>query len=78
MEKVTAPNLVPCEPRTGGPAWRAAEAEGNDMSLIVEALRQPVWERFKMNDSALSLALALRQAMKEQHGGSRANSNSTH
>ena len=78
MPTTEAPTLAPCEPRTGGPEWRAAEAEGHDMSLIVEALRLPVWERFKTNDSALSLALALRRAMKEQHGGSRTNPDATH
>ena len=78
MLTIEAPTLAPCEPRTGGPEWLAAEAEGHDMSLIVEALRQPVWERFKTNDSALSLALTLRQAMKEQHGGSRANPGPAH
>ena len=68
----------PGELRTGGPAWRAAEADGHDMSLIVEALRQPVWERFKTNDSALSLVLMMRQAMHEQYGGPRATSDTAH
>jgi len=70
VETSTAPTLIPCEPRTGGPAWRAAEAEGHDMSLIVEALRIEVWERFQTNDSALTLALTLRGALQKQHGGS--------
>ena len=40
------------------------------MSLIVEALRIEVWERFQTNDSALTLALTLRGALQKQHGGS--------
>ena len=71
MEKATLPPLEPCEPRTGGPAWRAAEAEGHDMSLIAEALRMPVAERMRMHDMALSAALELREAFVKQHGGIR-------
>lgn len=64
-------NVAPCEPRTGGPAWREAEADGNDMSLIVEALRMPVEERMRMHDTALSAALEMREAFIKQHGGIR-------
>jgi hypothetical protein len=78
MEKVSAPNLVPCEPRTGGPAWRAAEAEGFDMSLIVETLRMPVAERLRQHDLALTSALSLRQAFIEQHGGIGKTDRATH
>ncbi len=78
METSTAPTLIPCEPRTGGPAWRAAEAEGHDMSLIVESLRTEVWERFQTNDSALTLALMMRSASKTQHGGPGENPRATH
>ncbi|KAB2648076.1 MAG: hypothetical protein DVB27_01990 [Verrucomicrobia bacterium] len=78
MNAVETTEHAPCALRTDGPEWRAAEAAGHDMSLIVETLRQSVWERFKMNDSALSLALMLRQAMTEQYGGPRANPDTAH
>lgn len=65
-----ATEITPLEPgelHLGGPAWRAAEAAGHDMSLIVEALRKPAWERMQMNDAALTLGLMLRKAQQEQH-----------
>ena len=71
MEKSVAHKIKPFEPRTGGPAWRAAEAEGHDMSLIVETLRMPVAERMRQHDIALSAALDLRAAFVQQHGGIR-------
>jgi hypothetical protein len=71
MQEAENPNLRPCEPRTGGPAWQAAEAEGFDMSLIVVALRMPVAERLRMHDMALSAALSLRESFVKQHGETR-------
>ena len=71
MKKTASLKFEPCEPRIGGPAWRAAEAEGHDMSLIVETLRMPVAERMRQHDMALSAALDLRAAFVQQHGGIR-------
>ena len=56
-----------------GPAWRAAEEYGLDMSLVEDALRKPVAQRLREHDSALSTLLMLRAAYAEQYGGARAN-----
>jgi hypothetical protein len=53
-----------------GPAWRAAEAMGIDMSLIELALTKTVWERWEDHDRALSEACMLREAVEEQYGKS--------
>jgi hypothetical protein len=52
-----------------GPAWKAAEAEGYDMSLIEENLRKTPMERIRAHSRALSMAMELREAMEKQHGG---------
>lgn len=49
-------------PRDAGPAWRAALAAGNDMSLIEANLHKTPWERLLANDSALALIRALEEA----------------
>ena len=75
-----ATEITPLEPgelNIGGPAWRAAEAEGFDMSLIITALRMPVAERLRQHDLALSSALSLRQAFVEQYGGDCATDHAT-
>ncbi|EEF59114.1 hypothetical protein [Pedosphaera parvula] len=51
-----------------GPAWKAAEAEGYDMSLIEENLRKTPEERIRAHSRALAMATALREAMEAQHG----------
>lgn len=56
--------------QTVGPAWRAAEDYGLDMSLVADSLRKTAWERIQEHQSALDLALMLRKAYIEQHGGS--------
>ena len=61
-------NLEACELRTDGPAWRAAEAAGHDMSLIIANLRLPVAERMRRHDLALSAALALQEAFVKEYG----------
>jgi hypothetical protein len=52
-----------------GPAWKAAEAEGYDMSLIEENLRKTPGERIRAHSRALAMADTLREAMEKQHGG---------
>ena len=47
-----------------GPAWRAAEAYGSDMSLIEDNLRRTPLERIRALGHALQTILALRQAMR--------------
>ncbi|MBK7999190.1 MAG: hypothetical protein IPK15_10880 [Verrucomicrobia bacterium] len=55
-------------PPEAGPAWRAAFAQGIDMSLIEENLRLTPWERLLANDRALSLVRALQQATSVTDG----------
>lgn len=45
-----------------GPAWRAAEAYGCDMSLIEDNLRSTPLERIRILDRVLNTALSLRRA----------------
>jgi hypothetical protein len=49
-------------PPDAGPAWRAAFAQGIDMSLIEENLKISPWERLLANDRALALVRAIQQA----------------
>ncbi len=57
-------------PPDAGPAWRAAFAQGIDMSLIEENLKLTPWERLLANDRALALVRALQQAKPVAHGTS--------
>jgi len=45
-----------------GPAWRAAVAEGLDMSLVESSLKKTPWERLVEHDEALEFAEMLRKA----------------
>jgi hypothetical protein len=51
-----------------GPAWRAAEAYGCDMSLIESNLRRTPAERIRDHSRALATATALREAMEHRRG----------
>jgi hypothetical protein len=52
---------------TGKPdPWQEAERYGFDMSVVEANLRKTPLERIRAHDRALSLALALRQAMSEK------------
>ena len=51
-----------------GPAWRAACAEGFDMSLIELSLSKTPWERLLEHDDALQFAARLREAGALLHG----------
>ena len=55
-------DFAPCEPRTGGPAWKAAEAEGHDMTLVASLLRMPLADRLKVHHAALATLNMLRDA----------------
>ena len=68
---MNATEITPLEPgelHLGGPAWRAAEAAGHDMSLIIAMLRLPVSERLRLHDLALNAVLNLRDAKIQQDG----------
>ena len=57
------------EPPVAGPAWRAAEEYGLDMSLVADAIRRPVWQRIEQHQAALDTLLMLRTAYLQQYGG---------
>ena len=66
-------NLVVERPQPpAGPAWRAAEAYGLDMSLVADAIRRPVWQRIEQHQAALDTLLMLRTAYLQQYGGASA------
>ena len=59
--------FVTSEPFTGGPAWKAAEAEGHDMTIVASLLKMSLEERFKTHAAALATVTMLRGA-KLVHG----------
>ena len=63
MTREQQPQQQPQPPRS---AWKEAEAEGMDMSLVDCNLEKSVWERLVTHDRALSFALQLRAAMKRR------------
>lgn len=67
------PALEVVFPTPAGPAWRAAEEYGLDMSLVVDSLRRPVSERIRLHQGALDTLLMLRKAYEDQYGGASAN-----
>ena len=48
--------------------WQEAERYGFDMSVVAANLTKTPLERIRAHDRALSLAMALRQAMTEKEG----------
>ena len=66
-ETVFDDGLVAHEPRTDGPAWKAAEAEGHDMTVVASLLKMSLEERFKSHRAALATVNMLRGA-KLEHG----------
>ncbi len=60
-------DFAPCEVRTDGPAWKAAEAEGHDMTVVASLLRMSLAGRFKTHGAALATVNILRGAHLE-HG----------
>ena len=50
-------------------AWKAAEKEDYDMSLVESNLRRTPCERIRAHNRALATAVMLRQAMKERNAG---------
>jgi hypothetical protein len=51
-----------------GEAWRAACAQGMDMSLVELSLQKTPWERLLEHDDALQFAAKLRLAGKQLDG----------
>lgn len=64
-ESLADGDFAPCEPRTDGPAWKAAEAEGHDMTVVASLLRMSLAGRFKTHRSALATLNMLRGATLE-------------
>lgn len=60
-------DFVQSTPRTDGPAWKAAEAEGHDMTIVASLLKMSLEERFKIHAAALATVNMLRGA-KLEHG----------
>lgn len=50
-------------PSVEGPAWRAAVAEGLDMSLVELSLQKTPLERMAEHDEALEFADSLKEAV---------------
>ena len=46
-------------------AWKAAEQEGYDMSLVESNLRKTPYERIRAHSRALATAVMLREAMEK-------------
>ena len=61
-EQPGQPMDSPSQEWTPGPAWRAAEAAGFDMSLIEISLAKTPWERVLNHEDALTFATMLREA----------------
>jgi hypothetical protein len=55
------------EPSSKGDAWQEAECLGIDMSLLLANLRRTPLERIRAHDLDVSLAMALRKAMRERY-----------
>ncbi|MDA1139437.1 MAG: hypothetical protein O3B01_12710 [Planctomycetota bacterium] len=52
-------------PRNRGPAWKAAEDYGFDMSLVEANLSKTPAERVRQHCEAVDFALKLRKVMRE-------------
>ncbi len=48
-------------------AWKAAEKDGHDMSLVESNLRKTPYERIHAHNRALATAVMLRRAMEKRH-----------
>ena len=55
------------KPSSEGDAWQEAERLGIDTSLLLANLSRTPLERIRAHDRAVSLAIALRKAMRERH-----------
>ena len=53
-----------------GPAWRAAEAYGFDMSVIESNLRRTPRERIRVHNRELQTTAQLKEAMEKRRAGS--------
>lgn len=70
MEMKTNNTTNQAAPVERGPAWRAAEAAGIDMSLLERSLAMTPWERMQEHQAALDFAHQLQEAIKKRHAES--------
>ncbi len=66
--QLSAALLQPCDVEVTAAEWRAAEAEGWDMSLVMDSLRKPVPQRMHEHRMALAQAESLRATFVHGHG----------
>lgn len=64
-EVSTGADFIQSAPHTDGPTWKAAEAEGHDMTVVASLLRMPLEGRLKAHRSALATIEMLRGAKLE-------------
>jgi hypothetical protein len=60
--------LTPCHVVDPGPAWRAAEADGWDMSHVLHKLSLTAQQRMREHNYAIRQALEMRAAFQAQYG----------
>ena len=65
--KISIMLLGPCEVDTTTAAWKAAEREGWDMSLVMDSLRKTVAQRMHEHSMALAQAESLQAAFDHKH-----------
>ena len=53
--------------REVSPAYRVANDNGIDLSLLKDSLAKTPWERMQANDDALNFAESLRTAMEKRN-----------
>jgi hypothetical protein len=70
MDKNDRDSMSKPAPVESGPAWRAAEAAGMDMSLVEANLAKTPWERMLEHEDALAFAEKLRAAGQAYHAKS--------
>ena len=52
---------------TDGPAWKAAERFGIDMSLLELSLQRTPLERLRVHSRALAMLSVVKEAAKQRH-----------
>ena len=65
--KLSTALLESCVVDTTTPAWRAAELEGWDMSLVMDSLRKTAAQRMHEHSMALAQAESLKAVFDQKH-----------
>ena len=71
MQHASSTTAMPPQATPAGTAsaWDEAAAVGFDMSQIEHNLTLSVWERIRAHSRALTMAIALREAMEKRDAG---------